>query len=283
MSTGWYVYAIVARDAQVPPGLTGLTDGELLTVVSGGLAAVAGPLGPGGLRRTTENVLRHGAIVEALQQRGPALPVRFGTVVADAEAVARVLAERHDELTADLVRLGDKVEFGLTALWDQPPGDDDGRADGAPDDDGIEQGAGTRYLRARLAASRRDAARRDVARRIAGELDAALGSQVLDRRCSIAPTERLAIRAAFLIEPARFAACRQAIDDVRSRRPDLRILVSGPWSPYSFVGPDRAGDPAPLGHSLNDIGRWLIPPPTGDEHGERSAAPALVQQSSIPT
>lgn len=162
-------------------------------------------------------------------------------------------------MTADLARLGDKREFGLIVLWDRSCGDD-GRSEGAPDADGAEHGPGTRYLRARLLASRREADRQEAARAIVREIVAALGPHVLDRRCSIAPTDRLALRAAFLIEPTRFDACRQAIAEVRRRHPDLRVLVSGPWSPYSFVGPDRAGEHDPLDQSLSAISRWLAPP-----------------------
>ena len=282
MTSGWYVYAIVAGDTRLPPGLTGFGESELSTVVSGSLSSVAAPLAPCGLQRTTENVLRHGAIVEALQERGPTLPVRFGTVVPDAEAVARALAERRTELTTDLARLGDKLEFGLIVLWDRPPGDDDSRSDGSVEDDGPGHGPGTRYLRARLVASRRAVARQAAAETIAREIDAALGPCVLDRRCSVAPTGRLAIRAAFLIEPTRFDACRQAIAEVRKRRPDLRVLVSGPWSPYSFVSRDQAGEQDPFGQSLNDISRWLEQPPGDDWHGEHSAASTRGQLPSIP-
>src|SRR3954451_16667516 len=134
MSAGWYLYAIVAGDTEVPSDLTGIEDAELSTVAWGSLAVVASPLASSGLRLTTENVLRHAAVVEEMRQHGPTLPVRFGTVVADAETLARALAERHDELVADLARLGDKAEFGLTALWDRPPVDD-GRSDWPGDDE----------------------------------------------------------------------------------------------------------------------------------------------------
>lgn len=274
MTGGWYVYAIVAHDDRLPAGLTGLGDGPLAMVASGDLAAVVSPLAPCDLQRTTEDVVRHGAIVEALQQRGPTLPVRFGTVLSDVEAVVRALEERQTELCADLTRLGDKVEFGLTVLWDRSADDGDDRPVVATEDDGTEHGPGVRYLRARLAVLHRDDARRAAARTIASELDAALGSLVLDRRCSFAPTERLAVRAAFLIEPARFDACRHAIAEVRSRHPDLRVLVSGPWSPYSFVSRDQAGEQGPLSPSLSDISRRLVPPLTDTTHGERVAAPA---------
>jgi len=150
MTGGWYVYAIVAQDSQIPADLTGLGESALSLIVSEGLAAVVGPLAPCGLQRTTESVLRHGAVIEALQERGPTLPVRFGTVLRDAGAVTRALAEHREQLTADLARLGDKVEFGLTVLWDRPPGGDV-PSDDAPSDDAIGGEAighapGTRYL-----------------------------------------------------------------------------------------------------------------------------------------
>jgi hypothetical protein len=273
MTGGWYVYAIVAHGGQLPAGLTGFGEAELSLVASGGLAAVVGPLAPCGLQRTTEDVLRHGAVVEALQVCGPTLPVRFGTVLPDAEAVARALAEHRAELKADLARLGDKVEFGLTVLWDRRPGDDDPSHD-AKEGEASEHAPGTRYLRARLAVLHRDEARREVARAIATELEAALGPLVFDRRCSVAPTERLAIRAAFLIEPTRFDACRQAIAEVRRRHPDLRVLVSGPWSPYSFVSRDPAGERGDPGRWTSDLSRRHMAPWTDIAHEERSAAPA---------
>jgi len=49
---------------------------------------------------------------------------------------------------------------------------------------------------------------------------------------------------------------------VRRRRPDLRFLVSGPWSPYSFVSRDAAVERSALGDSLHDISRWLTLPKT---------------------
>jgi hypothetical protein len=274
MSAGTYIYAIVAHDRALPAGLTGCGDSTLAMVVKGSLAAVTGPLPPSGLQRTTENVLRHGAIVEALHQQGPTLPVRFGTVVPNDVAVARALAEREAELSADLARLGDKVEFGLTALWDRPIADHAGDSEDSGADDRTERGPGTRYLRARLAVARREDARRELARSIAREIDAALAPQVLDRRCSLAPTDRLAIRAAYLIEPSRFEGCRRAIDDVRRRHPDLRVLVSGPWPPYSFVGPASAKEQELLSQSLNEISRWRMSPPGDGAQAEWSAASA---------
>src|SRR5437763_14778360 len=111
---------------RLPAGLVGFGEARLSTVRWRALAAATTPFDPGELRPRAEHVLRHEAIVERLRQVSPVLPVRFGTVLADADAVRRALAERYEGLIADLARLGDKVEFGLSVLWDRPRHHDEG-------------------------------------------------------------------------------------------------------------------------------------------------------------
>jgi len=53
----------------------------------------------------------------------------------------------------------------------------------------------------------------------------------------VLPTSHLALRAAYLLEPSRVGAFRGAFEEVRQARPYLRLLLSGPWPPYSFVTP----------------------------------------------
>jgi hypothetical protein len=228
------VYAILAHETPLPAGLRGFSGAAVSLVPYRALAAATSPLQSGALRPTAENVWRHEAIVEALRQQGPALPVRFRTVLADVQAVADALAARYDVLAADLARLGDKVEFGLSVLWDPPitPGEELAPGSGAA----VEaQGPGARYLRARLAAYRREAAVRERARAMARELDRELSVHALERRCALFPTPRLLVRAAYLLEPGRAPAFQDAFAQLRRAHPDLRLLLSGPWPPYSFV------------------------------------------------
>jgi hypothetical protein len=235
------VYAILARETPLPAGLRGFNGAAVSTVPYRALAAATSPLERGAPRPTTENVWRHEAIVEALRQQGPALPVRFRTVLADASAVADALAERYDVLAADLVRLGDKVEFGLNVLWDPPitPGEDL-----APGSEAAEeaQGPGACYLHARLAAYRREVAVRERAGALARELDRELSVHALKRRCTLLPTPRLLVRATYLLEPGHVPAFQDAFAQLRRAHPDLRLLLSGPWPPYSFVTPPEGGE-----------------------------------------
>jgi hypothetical protein len=253
MARACYVYAILACETPLPAGLRGIDGAAVSTVPYRALAAATSPLERGALRPTAENVWRHEAIVEALLPQGPALPVRFGTVLADASAVADALAARYDVLTADLARLGDKVEFGLNVLWDPPitPGEDLAPGSGAA----VEaQGRGARYLRARLAAHRREAAMRERARSLARELDRDLSVHALERRCTLLPTPRLAVRAAYLVEPGRVPAFRDAFAQLDRAHPALRVLLSGPWPPYSFVTPPEGGERSASSRQRHDAG-----------------------------
>ena len=116
MASGCYVYAIVGRGAALPRELMAHVS-DLALVPWRDLAAVTGRAGDARPCLTLEAALHHEAVIEAVRQLGPALPVRFGTVFDESHSVAAALAQRYQLLAADLDRLGDKVEMSLTVLW----------------------------------------------------------------------------------------------------------------------------------------------------------------------
>jgi hypothetical protein len=201
-----------------------------------------------------EAVLHHETVVEAVRQRGPALPVRFGTVFRDATAVASALSEQYESLAADLRRLGDKIEVGLTALWTTPSHGEgeapaaESRVTGAPT-------SGARYLRTLAAELRDSEALKARAARVAHELDCALGRLALEGRVSLVPTPRIAVRMAYLLEPSVMGAFRAAFEASRRDQGELRLVLTGPWPPYSFVrrGPRDGGHFGALAQLLTDV------------------------------
>lgn len=234
MRSACYVYAIVGREASLP-AYSPPEVPELELVAWRELAAVTGRTGDDGTPVTMEAVVRHEAIVEAVRREGPALPVRFGTVFRNAESVASALAERYEPLTADLDRLGDKVEMSLTALWSTLPGSE-APAGALPNDTARDgKGAGARWMYARAARLRREEAMKELARSVADDLDEVVGALALERRVSLLPTPRVAVRTAYLLDPSRVSAFRAAFDAGRVMREELRVMVTGPWPPYSFV------------------------------------------------
>jgi hypothetical protein len=234
VSSGCYVYAIVRPHTPLPV-VGANARAELAMVPWRDLCAVIERTTEDSASLTLASVLHHEAVVEAVRGRGPALPVRFGTVFRDEMSLASALAERYQAITADLDRLGDKVEMGLTALWAAPTSGEEralwAREQSVP----ASQSAGARYLQARAAELRRDEALRDRARTVAGTLNQVLGVLALEQRESLAPTPSIVMRAAYLLDPEDVGDFRTAFDAMRLDRRDLRLVLTGPWPPYSFV------------------------------------------------
>jgi len=258
MPSASYVYAIVPENTHLPAGLTCIGGARVVTISWRALAAVTSPTDLAPRRAIREDVLRHEAVVEALGREGPALPVSFGTILRDREAVVQALAARYDTLAADLVRVGDKLEFGLTVLWDQPGVDgqelDAGHALLGPREGPARESAGRRYLRLRLAEHQRDAARRDRARSLAQSLGEVLNGHAIESRHTILPTARLALRATYLVDPSQVSTFRAACEPIRRAHPDARFLFSGPWPPYSFVTPVQTGAGSTLSRQIQVLG-----------------------------
>ena len=245
MPNGCYVYAIVDRRTPLPTNRVPEISTELTMVPWRELAAVTGTPRAEDSTVTIDAVRRHEAVVEAVRRQGPALPVRFGTVFANASSVASAVAERYELLAADLGRLGDKVELSLTALWTTlPDGDEPAESPLGREAPGG-RGAGARYLQGRAAEFRRGEALKARARAVARELDASLGGRALARRVSFLPTQRIAVRATYLLDPAEVDNFKAAFEATLRTSDEVRTLLTGPWPPYSFVGRTETEGAAP--------------------------------------
>lgn len=242
-SRHWYVYAILSAGAEFPQALTGLGDAPVSLVPAGAIAAAVSPFMESSAAPSPAQLLRHEATVEAIRRVAPALPARFGTIFPDIAAVANALAARAPELQADLARVGDKLEMGLSILWATfEPGDTPSQDDAAaplPTALQAPSGPGARYLASRFMRYASESRGAADARRLAQRVDAALRPYVIESRYAVRPAPRLALRSVHLLQPDGEAAFRRVCEELRSGAPDVRVLVTGPWPPYSFATPPR--------------------------------------------
>lgn len=239
MSSPYYVYAILRREASIPPELTGLEDTPLSLVSWGELAAAVSPIAQTAVAPAPASLLRHESVVEALCQAGPALPVRFGAILPSQEAVKEALARQSATLLSDLERVGNKVELGLTILWGTG-GEQEDTSEQPPSlsrrfTDDTTPGPGTRYLQARLAHYQRQTAQNSNIQALIAHLEQTLRPYTLEQVYRQPSAARIAIRAAYLVHRYQINAFQQAVDELRQKQPGLRWLISGPWPPYTFV------------------------------------------------
>ncbi|MDN5918656.1 MAG: GvpL/GvpF family gas vesicle protein [Pseudonocardia sp.] len=120
--TATYVYAVVAAEVSIPEGLepVGEERGELEVLDHRSLAAVVSdvpvdkPLG----RR--QDLMAHERVVNAIAEQMTVLPMRFGGVVENDQAVVdELLEQNHDYFVWALEQLEGCVQFVLHGRYDQ--------------------------------------------------------------------------------------------------------------------------------------------------------------------
>ncbi|MBO0829643.1 MAG: GvpL/GvpF family gas vesicle protein, partial [Streptosporangiales bacterium] len=117
--TLYYLYGVTHAGTKLPD-VDGVGAMRPRLVESDGLALLAGDVPPGITVATRENLLAHGHLLDAVAQRSTVLPMRFGMLVEDLDAVsADMLTARRDEYLAQLDELDGAVQFSLRATYDE--------------------------------------------------------------------------------------------------------------------------------------------------------------------
>lgn len=262
--TGLWLYGVVpdVRPA-VPPSVAGVAGGPVHTVRAADLTAVVSDVslaeyGEEPLRHNLEDaawlervVRAHHTVVDALARGGPVVPARLATVYVDQDRIARLLTERHAEFAAALERVADRTEWGVKG-YAVPPDTERPEQAEQPDQTGDGGRPGIAYLnkrRMRLAALAE-------ARRAAGSEAAAVHSELVAHAVA---ARRYATQAgrlpgadpavlfngAYLVDTARADEFVELVAALERSHPALRLEITGPWPPYSFVGDPSAGPTTP--------------------------------------
>lgn len=244
--TACYVYGVVPAGSQPPPDARGVGDppGRVSLVRHRDIAALVSevditrPLG------TPEDLLAHQRLLDEASAGAPVLPMRFGGVVTDAEAVTAELLEPHyDEFAAALDEIAGRAQFVLTGRYDEQAVLAEILA-GEPEAARLQQEirgqgdrdeAATRPARIQLGEiiGNAIAARRDA--------DNAEAAQVFEPICAAIavrePSHEFAsAHLALLADKDHQADLEQAYKDLaRSWEGRVRLRLLGPMAPYDFV------------------------------------------------
>ena len=120
LETGYYVYGVVPALEGVRPALSGIDGAEVQFVEHEGVAAAVAVIAlerPPGRRA---ELMAHSAVVEALSESGPVVPVQFGSVMEDEDSVVHdLLARDHDYYVDLLEQLRGHHQFRLQATYVQ--------------------------------------------------------------------------------------------------------------------------------------------------------------------
>ncbi|MBF6145427.1 GvpL/GvpF family gas vesicle protein [Nocardia nova] len=119
-ATAVYVYGIVPADVEPQPHATGVGDppGEVTVVRHGDIAALVSPLSSDRPLGTPQDLTAHEKLLDGSAAVAPVLPLRFGAVMTDTDAVENELLEANeDEFHAALVELEGRVQFVIRGRY----------------------------------------------------------------------------------------------------------------------------------------------------------------------
>jgi hypothetical protein len=112
-----FVYGVL-RAGSGRPDCTGLDGAPVQLVEAGDLAAAVTPFPPDRSAARRADLTAYQAVLDALAGTGAVVPVRFGSVLADADAVAEdLLVAEHDRFAALLDRFDGRHQYNLRATY----------------------------------------------------------------------------------------------------------------------------------------------------------------------
>lgn len=243
MTTVSYVYGIVPADAKVsgdtrgvgkPPGQVDVVRHERVAALVSEIDADS-PLG------TPEDLTAHAGVLDTVAADNAVLPLRFGAVVKDAQAVTdELLSEHHDEFTEALKQVEGKAEYIVKGRYDEP----------IILSEVLAENKQAQQLQSTIRERGEDASRDERIR--LGELvnDAVVAKRDADTRTVVQAMEELGLECALreptheldavnvgcLCETSKQSELEKAVTALAhewSGRADLRLL--GPLAPYDFV------------------------------------------------
>jgi Gas vesicle synthesis protein GvpL/GvpF len=157
-----------------------------------------------------EELWQREELLESLMGEGDVLPARFGSVVEDERALAGTLAERRDEFVAMLQRVRGAVELAVRVQDEKPTGRQEWRVD-----------SGRAYMLSKAREMESAASVHDPLALLARE--------------SVKRPSPEVLRAAYLVDRGRVDDFISRVRALQRRHPQLHILCTGPWPPYSFT------------------------------------------------
>jgi hypothetical protein len=181
-------------------------DPPVLAIPSDGVSVLCTTASTG--EPDVDSLWRHEDLLERLMTQRPLLPVRYGTRVPDEAAAAAAVAGRGAALMAQLDHVRGAVELAV-------------RVRAADEPEAPATSSGADYLRARTTRSR-----------AADAVHAALGPLARDSRTRIGVEP---LRAAYLVDRDAVDRFVGRVRELQDARPELAILCTGPWPPYSFA------------------------------------------------
>jgi hypothetical protein len=224
---GVYAYCVVPQSHKPPPTLAGLNGATVADLVVHDLAVwISRGERP---EVAVEAIKLHNQVVEAaVTQQVTPVPLRFGQWFVDDAALSAALADKAAAYREALAQFAGCLEFGLRLIDPREEG-------GAQDVRGAGVASGYEYMQALRESSRLAGHQQERAAQVRDRVRASVAGVVrAEREDDARRTPHAVVTLSHLVARQDFDEYRERARALRGVFPDLRLLLSGPWPPYSF-------------------------------------------------
>jgi len=247
---GWvWLYGVTGDGAgAVAADVPGVDGRAPRAIAAAGLTAIVGDVadreyGEVALRRNLEDLdwlartaRAHHAVLAAVAERGPVVPMRLATLFTDDAGAAGTLRERAADFRRALAVVDARSEWGVKAYAAKP-------AEPVLDAASQAAGPGAAYLRRRRAQLNASKDARQEALASARTVYAELGRVAVSARLYPPQAPDLAgqpapmvLNAAFLVADKQAGEFASAVTGLATEHRFVQLTMTGPWPAYSFVG-----------------------------------------------
>ncbi len=238
--SGKYVYCIIEANEALRFGPIGIggEPAEVHTVNYKDIAAVVSDTPLEVYDPTRENVLAHERVNEAVMKRFTVIPMSFNTVFKTREDIIELLRTAYDAFRDVLVKMEDKLEFGLKVVWEpeivirEIEKENENLRLLRQE---ISSQKGSTYF-ARMQYGRLvDSLLQDRSEQLVSEIFAALSDVSVASRANKPIGDKMILNAAFLVTRDRESDFDSKVKEIDATYANLKLKYTGPWPPYNFV------------------------------------------------
>jgi len=117
---GRYLYAVMKGSEERNYGPCGIDQSIVYTILREQVAAVVSDVPDKKLRPERRHLAAHQSVLRLLMDEGTLLPIAFGIIADDSQAIRRILTLNQEAFQEALDHVNGKVEMGLRVTWDVP-------------------------------------------------------------------------------------------------------------------------------------------------------------------
>ncbi|MHB1418076.1 MAG: GvpL/GvpF family gas vesicle protein [Bacillota bacterium] len=240
--TGKYAYGIIDTGISKVFEISGIEGAAIFTVPVKEFAMVASDVSYDLIVPGKDNMLVHQKVIREVMHEHTILPMAFGTIFKDVEALKNLILDHYEELETDFTRLSKKIELGLKVFWT--------KESIITDLEALNQEIRKRKEEIVAMPSQQDAyygtielgrmveAAADEKRSYyAEQIYHPLQKFAVEAKLGKLIGERMILNASFLIEREREAFFDEQVNRICAAFTEHLIFkYTGPWPPYNFVG-----------------------------------------------